>query len=108
MKAYRYIDGSGVQIIQNECDEATVAEIYVDPFERGKGIASQLMSETCKDADDEGVTLFVKPWPYGTYDIEEERYYPPGLMYKQLCAFYRKFGFRFLSKETNTMKRIPK
>ncbi len=99
MKAYRSIRHSGVQVIQTEPNEAVVLELYVDPDDRGHGVGRRLMAATCKDADREDVTLYLTPNPYGSYDIVEEKYYPPGLSYKELCKFYRTFGFRFKSKE---------
>lgn len=108
MKAYYDIGYSGLQVIQMTPNEAVIEDLYVDPEHRGQGVGKQLMLKACKDADIDNVTLFVKPHPFGSYDIEEEKYYPPGLTYKQLCAFYRSFGFRFQPKPSEVMKRTPK
>lgn len=107
MKAYHYIRTSGIQIIQKEPNEAVVEDFYVDPSDRKKGVGHRLISKTCRDADKENVTLYLKPHPFGSYDIEEEKFYPPGLTYKELCAFYREFGFRFMPGK-EVMKRKPK
>lgn len=107
MKAFRYIRTSAVQIIQTEPNLATVVELYVDPDDRKRHLGTRLMQATCRDADREGVTLLIEPHPFGSYDVDEEVYYPPGLSYKELCAFYRTFGFRFMPK-SKFMKRLPK
>lgn len=107
MKAYRAIRGSCIQVVQEWPDKAEVKYFYVDPDERGKGVGHRLMRETCKDADREGVALYLEPVPFGAYDPETEEFHPPTLTYKELCAFYREFGFRFQSKSV-MMKRIPR
>lgn len=107
MKAYQHKGGSCLQIIQKQPNEAVIEELYVDPDDRGNGVGTKLMKATCRDADVENVTLLVKPHPFGSYDIDEEKYYPPGLTYKELCAFYRRFGFRFLSN-SEVMMRKPR
>lgn len=95
MQAFRYIGLSFIQIIQ-ECEDLAVVEGFqVDPDDREKGVGTKLMEDTCADADKELVTLVLEPCPYGIYDPETEIFHPPSLSYKQLCAFYRKFGFRF-------------
>src|ERR1044071_2386566 len=98
MKAYRYIGDSRVQIIQEEPNVAVVEEFYVDPDERGKHIGRRLMEATCRDADRERVTLYFTPYPFGSYDPETETFYPPSMHYRDLCKFYRSFGFRFRGK----------
>lgn len=109
MKAYRFIGKSGIQVIQNEPYNAVVEELFVNPEDRGKGVARKLMKATCKDADKEFVTLVLKPHPFGMYDIDKEIHYPPSTTYKELCAFYREFGFRFKPKPyINLMQRTPK
>jgi GNAT superfamily N-acetyltransferase len=107
MKAYRYIRTSGVQIIQDEPNLAIVEDLYVDPDDRGKHIGKRLMEGTCRDADRENVTLILKPLPFGSYDKVTETYYPPTMTYKELCDFYRSFGFRFMP-HSEMMKRKPK
>jgi GNAT superfamily N-acetyltransferase len=108
MLAYRYDERSCVQIIQTEPNKALVEEFFVDPEKRGRGVGTRLMKKTCRDADRENVTLYLKPMPYGEYDPEVEEYHPPTLTFKQLCAFYRTFGFRFLPKNSEVMMRKPK
>lgn len=109
MKAYRFIGASGIQIIQSEPNAATIEDFFVDPDDRNKHIGTRLMRATCRDADRENVRLWLTPHPFGMYDIDTETYFPPGLTYKQLCAFYRSFGFRFKPKPyENTMMRTPK
>lgn len=109
MKAYRFVEKSCVQIIQTEPNVATIEEFFVDPEAREHGLGTRLMWYTCCDADRENVTLYLKPLPFGIYDVDEETYHPPSLTYKQLCAFYRTFGFRFRPKPNNdTMMRKPK
>ena len=107
MKAYRYIRTSAIQVTQTEPNEALVEDFYVDPDDRGKHVGTRLMEATCKDADREDVTLLLKPLPFGSYDKDTETYYPPSLSYKELCAFYRSFGFRFMPN-SETMKRKPR
>ena len=107
MKAYRYIGTSCVQVIQEEPNVARVEDFYVDPDDRGRGIGTRLMAETCRDADREDVVLLLKPLPFGSYDTETESFHPPTLTYKELTAFYRTFGFRFMP-HSEVMKRIPK
>jgi len=109
VKAYRYIGKSCVQIIQSEPNVALVEEVYVDPEMRNHGVGNSLLAVTCNDADREDVTLLLKPMPFGAYDPEKEEYHAPTLTYKELCAFYRAFGFRFMPKPNqDTMKRKPK
>jgi GNAT superfamily N-acetyltransferase len=107
MKAYRGIEGSCVQVVQEYANEAEVVRFYVDPDMRGKGVGHRLMRQTCADADREGVVLYLEPVPFGAYDPETEEFHPPTLTYKQLCAFYREFGFRFMPR-SELMKRIPR
>lgn len=109
MKAYRNIGASSIQVWQTAPDEAVVEDFCVHPEDRGQGIGRRLMTATCRDADREGVTLLLEPHPFGTYDTEKEEFHPPGLTYKQLCKFYRTFGFRFMPKPNEkVMKRKPK
>jgi GNAT superfamily N-acetyltransferase len=110
MKAFRGIGPiSAIQIVQTEPYEAEVTDFYVDPDDRGNKIGTRLMKATCRDADREGVTLFLSPLPFGTYDKETEEFNPPDLTYKQLCDFYRSFGFRFRRKPfEDVMMRTPK
>ena len=49
---------------------------------RGKGIARRLMSEMLKDADSEGITLWLDINPYGDMDFAE------------LLAWYHRLGCR--------------
>lgn len=109
MKAYRYIGDSGISIWQTKPGMAVVEDFYVQPDDRGRGVGRRLMTATCRDADREGVILLLSPLPFSMYDTEAEKSIPPTLTYKQLCKFYRSFGFRFEPKPIeNRMKRLPK
>lgn len=109
MMAYRCIGESYLIIEQTEPDAAIVGDFWVNEGQRGRGVGRQLLEATCRDADREGVTLYLKPHPFGTYDIETETYHPPGMTHKQLARWYRTFGFRFKPKPfENTMMRTPK
>ena len=107
MKAYYHIRQSGLQVIQEEPNIAIVQDFYVDPDDRGRGVGTRLMTRACRDADRDNVTLMLKPLPFGSYDKDEEKFYPPNLNYKELCTFYRGFGFRFMP-HSEVMKRLPK
>lgn len=108
MIAFRFVGDSYIQVVQDEFFEAEVVYFYVDHEQRGKHIGTKLMAKTCKDADREGVTLFIKPYPFGSYDSENETFHPPALTFKQLCKFYRKFGFRFKAGDKERMMRRPR
>lgn len=108
MQAYRHSGNSRIIIAQAEPHIAEVIDFYVDPKNRGNGLGSLLMLVTCADADREGVILELEPWPFGTYDVKNEQYNPPTLTFKELCAFYRKFGFRFKPGRTDIMVRRPR
>lgn len=106
MKAYRRIGAGNVQIHQDTATDADVVELYVPVGGRGRGIARRLMAATCKDADREGVTLWLVPLPFAMYE-DDDTVHMPTLTHKQLVKFYRRFGFRFVSGRVNTMRRKP-
>lgn len=107
MKAYQHIRGSAIQIIQDNPNEARIEYFYVDPDERGNNIGTRLMKSACKDADREGLVLYLEPVPFSALSEDTKEIFPPGLNFKQLCAFYRNFGFRFMPG-SEIMKRIPR
>ena len=109
MKAFRNIGESHIQIIQPEKFAAAIVDFWVDPEARGTGVGRRLLVATCRDADREKIILLLEPCPFGMYDIETEMFQPPTMTYKQLCAFYRSFGFRFRPKPLeDQMMRKPK
>ena len=59
---------------------------------RGRGYGRKVLEEVLRDADREGVTLFLMIHPFG--EMTE----------KQLSAWYRRNGFRWVKKETYQRK----
>jgi GNAT superfamily N-acetyltransferase len=108
LKAFHWIEDSYIQVVQEDYYEAEIVWLYVFDESRGKGVGTRLMNKTIKDADREGVTLLVQPYPFGSYDVDDEKFHPPTLTFRQLCAFYRKFGFRFKNGSKEVMIRHPR
>ncbi len=78
-------------------DEWTVTRVQVPRAEdRDKGIATRLLTEVCREADDEGVTLFI-------YVAPEE----PEISVAGLYRLYEKFGFELRGHSGILMVRQP-
>lgn len=58
-----------------------ITRINVPVASRGKGLGSKLLDEVCRDADAEGVTLYLEVLPSG------------GLTLRQLTTWYERNGF---------------
>lgn len=85
-----YYDGSkGVTIdlmLGVKESGALITRIEVNKKFRGKGYASEMMKKVLKDADEEGVTLFLSVDPDGT-----------GLSKLELRRWYFRLGFQRFS-----------
>lgn len=66
-----------------DTDELLILRLFVKKEYRGKGLAKQIMSSVCNDADKEKITLFIEPIPYDEIGLNE----------KELISFYKKLGF---------------
>lgn len=83
----------------NSVDKWWINRINVPPEHRGKRIASRMLSETCKEADEQGITLrlHVSPDASGT-----------GLNFEELAAFYERYGFyQTFAYEDGDLTRLP-
>lgn len=67
-------------------DQWMICEIFTDHEQRGRGFATRLLEEICRDADHEGVDLILEVCP-----IDLNR---PGLAQSELSDWYRRHGFR--------------
>lgn len=109
MRAYYGDEGAHICVVQLEPKAATVDELWVHPQNRGKGAARKLMTMLCRDADKEGVTLWLEPAPFSTFDRATDEICLPGTTGPQLRKFYRTFGFRMKpAPYDNTMVRRPR
>lgn len=69
-----------------------ISRINVPARQRGQGIATDILNEIIKDANDRGVTLILEPVPSG------------GLSYNQLVAWYERHGFEWFVKKIENGK----
>jgi ribosomal protein S18 acetylase RimI-like enzyme len=73
-----------------------ITQVAVRPEKRGKGAASRLLDEVCKNADHERVRLLLSVDPDGT-----------GLSASALRSFYARRGFVVLTEDSAVMVREP-
>ena len=78
-----------------DVNSALITRINVPDRYRGNGIGSKLLQQILKDADQEGITLYLEILASG------------GLTYIQLDAWYRRHGFIW-DEEQSLMFRKPK
>jgi GNAT superfamily N-acetyltransferase len=90
----------GPEYLEGLTNTWLISALRTFPNDRRKGYATKVMEEICKDADAEGVTLYVEA-AAETNDNPKN----PGLTQVQLEAFYRRFGFRPFLKDNRTALR---
>lgn len=73
-------------------DGMLVTRVNVPKSFRGKGHASELLWKCCKEADKEGVTLYLTIMP------------SDGLTFHQLQRFYERYGFEYWN---DLWRRLP-
>lgn len=73
-----------------------ITQVAVRPEHRGKGAASRLLDEVCRNADHERVRLLLSVDPDGT-----------GLSASALRSFYERHGFVAMNEEGAVMVREP-
>ncbi|MFX0120928.1 MAG: GNAT family N-acetyltransferase [Promethearchaeota archaeon] len=89
---------------ENEC---YIGTIWIEPEFRGNGLATYILNEIIRFADEEGIVLALHAMPF----INPQRK-PTDKEISRLKAYYRGFGFKENSKTKGTgfdcsMERLP-
>lgn len=102
---FRRVGAASCRIVNADClpehmhsKIREVISVHVPKEKRGQGYASTLMHKVCREADDAGITLFLKVEPF-----------EDGLMAREdLAGWYaRAFGFAAIQAEPLLMARMP-
>jgi GNAT superfamily N-acetyltransferase len=75
--------------------------LAVDPKDRGKGKATQVLKDLTKVADQYGITLYGEPVPIVNLKAKDV-----GLDFDQLVNLYKKFGFEFQELDSGVSNRV--
>jgi len=90
-----------VQYGMGNPNELTLEMLAVDPKDRGKGKATQVLKDLTKVADQYGITLYGEPTP-----IVNLKQKDVGLDFDQLVNLYKKFGFEFQELDSGVSERV--
>ena len=97
-KTFSKIEGHRIALAEvsqmdNDPDWVYFNRLNVPPPMRGKGVATQLLTELTKWADANGINIYLDINPYGGEG---------GMSLAQLVMLYHKFGFESVNKQTMT------
>lgn len=94
-KTFSKIEGYRIALAEvsqmdNDPDWVYFNRLNVPPPMRGKGVATQLLTELTKWADANGINIYLDINPYGDLNLA------------QLVEMYGKFGFKSVNEQTMT------
>jgi GNAT superfamily N-acetyltransferase len=102
---FRHVNTARCRVVKPEClpvhmhkKVREVIDVFVPVASRNQGFATTLMHSICREADDHGITLFLKVEPFGDTELSAD----------MLAGWYaNSFGFALIQKDPPLMARMP-